>query len=117
MWQERREGWTESGRRERWVQIRQRMWATVDTTIAPAMVQPVEKEAIEIVKPPRGPIVDAQPVVQAPALEPQVVQRPSSGHRSPGFSRADRRPSAFYASRPSWLHALAAREPPGDGSR
>jgi len=32
--------------------------------------QPVEKEAIEIVKPPQEPIVIAQPVVQALALEP-----------------------------------------------
>jgi len=41
-------------------------------------LQPVEKAAIEIVKPPGRPIVDAQPVVQAPALELPAVQKPSS---------------------------------------
>jgi cardiolipin synthase A/B len=39
MWKERREGWTGSGRRERCVQVCQRIWATVDTTIKQSGVQ------------------------------------------------------------------------------
>ena len=39
MWKEHREGWTGSGRRERCVQVCQRIWATVDTTIKQSGVQ------------------------------------------------------------------------------
>jgi hypothetical protein len=45
MWQERWEGWTESGRRERCVQVCQRIWATVDTT---TYVELLEREQLEV---------------------------------------------------------------------
>jgi len=108
----RREGRLASSREQWWLGARWTMNASVlrsnkeFSSQLQETKQPVEKEAIEIVKPAQKPFVNAQLVVHSPASEPQAVQRPSLGQTSPGFSRVDRPQPTSCASPPSSLHAL-----------